>query len=309
MLLANGRFDVAVKETAARPNSRALAALFGGAIAIATSALFVKVSEAGPVSTGFWRVFLALPVLWTWAWLEQRRSAAAMTRGRLGVMALAGFFFAGDLAVWHWSIVLTTVANATLLANCAPIFVALAAWLFFRKRPTSLFLAGLATAITGMVLLLRGDFQHAGAALLGDALGIVTAMFYAAYQLTVTRARGAASTASVMAVSGTVTAFILLPIALVSGERFIPLTAYGWMLLLGLALVAQVMGQSLIAYAMAHLPATFSSVGLLLQPVIAAALAWILLGEALTALAIGGGVLVLVGIRITHAAERETSSA
>jgi drug/metabolite transporter (DMT)-like permease len=289
--------------TAARQKTLAVAALLAGAAAIGTSALFVKVSEVGPVSSAFWRVFLALPVLWLWARIESRAITRESGRADIGILLLAGFFFAGDLAVWHWSIVLTSVANATLLANCAPIFVALAAWLLYRRRPKALFLLGLATAVGGMVLLLRGDFQHRGDALLGDALGIVTAMFYAAYQLTVTRARKTLSTARIMAVSGAVTALILLPIALVSGERFLPLSAHGWLLLLGLALIAQAGGQSLIAYAMAHLPATFSSVGLLLQPVIAAALAWVLLGEALTSLAIAGAVLVLIGIRIAHAAE------
>ena len=144
----------------------------------------------------------------------------------------------------------------------------------------------------------------AEAALLGDALGLITAMFYAGYQLTVTRARDTVSTARIMAGSGLVSAAILLPIALVSGEQFLPHSAFGWWILLALALISQASGQSLIAYAMAHLPATFSSVGLLLQPVVAATLAWLLLGETLTALAIFGGILVLIGIRVAHAAER-----
>jgi drug/metabolite transporter (DMT)-like permease len=294
------------RPAAARSNSIAIAALLGGAAAIGTSALFVKVSETGPVSTAFWRVFLALPILYAWTRIDQHRSTDTVTRGNLRLMLLAGFFFAGDLAVWHWSIVLTSVANATLLANCAPIFVTLAAWLMFRRRPRALFIAGLALAMLGMALLLRGDFTHGERALLGDALGVVTAMFYAAYQLTVTRARQHASTSSIMAVSGTITALILLPLALASGERFVPLTAHGWLLLVGLALIAQAAGQSLIAYAMAHLSATFSSVGLLLQPVIAAALAWMLLGEVLTPLSIAGAMLVLLGIRIAHSADRES---
>ena len=290
------------RPAAARAHTWALVALLAGAAAIGTSALFVKVSEAGPVSTAFWRVVLALPVLFAWARLE--RPTRAVKRTDRGLLLLAGFFFAGDLAVWHWSIVLTSVANATLLANCAPIFVTLAAWVLFRHSPTLLFVAGLVTALGGMTLLLRGDFHHGGLPLLGDALGIVTAMFYAAYQLTVTRARETLSTARIMAVSGAVTALILLPIALASGERFIPVSGQGWVILVALALIAQAGGQSLIAYAMAHLPATFSSVGLLLQPVIAAALAWLLLGEALTAIGIAGAFLVLIGIRIAHTAGR-----
>jgi len=282
----------------------AIAALLAGATCIGTSALFVKVSEAGPVSTAFWRVFLALPFLWVWAWLAQR-SAAPAARGNMshGLMFAAGFFFAGDLAVWHSSIVLTSVANATLLANLAPIFVTLAAWLLWKKKPTLMFLAGLGAALAGVILLIGGDFSHTGKALLGDVLGVVTAMFYAAYQLAVTRLRGSVNTARVMAVSSVVTAALLLPLAWLSGETFFPATAAGWWKVFSLALISQVAGQSLIAYAMAHLPATLSSVGLLLQPVMAGLFAWILLGETLGAAAIAGGILVLIGIRIATLAE------
>jgi drug/metabolite transporter (DMT)-like permease len=285
-----------------RAQAFALMMLFAGATAIGTSALFVKVSEAGPVSTAFWRVFLALPFLWLWVALERRHGIGQVAPDRTLLLA-AGLFFAGDLAVWHWSIVLTSVANATLLANLAPMFVTLAAWWLFRKKPTAVFIAGLATALFGVILLIGGDFGLRGKELVGDALGVVTAMFYAGYQLTVTRLRSNTSTASVMAWSGIVTAAVLLPVALVSGEQFFPVTATGWIKLFGLALIAQVAGQSLIAYAMAHLPATFSSVGLLLQPVMAAAFAWALLGETMGIVAIFGGIMVLIGIRIAHQAE------
>jgi len=285
-------------------DTRALAALFAGAAAIASSALWVKVSEAGPVSTGFWRVFLALPVFWIWAAVDAKRAPHRLTAAESKLIVLAGFCFAGDLAVWHWSILLTTVANATLFANCAPIFVTLTAWLVLRERPGGKFLAGLAAAIAGMFLLLQGSFHAAGSALLGDLLALVTAVFYAGYQMAVSRVRAAVSTARLMAISASVTAIILLPIALASGERFVPETPTGWGLLVGLAFVSQVAGQSFIAYALAHLPGTFASVALLVQAVMAAALAWVLLGEQLGVLAIAGGVLVLIGIRIAHTAQR-----
>src|SRR5262245_64566684 len=101
-----------------RARTLALLSLFAGAACIGTSALFVKVSEAGPVSTAFWRVFLALPFLWAWAWWD-RRDASTPEASPRALLFAAGFFFAGDLAVWHSSIVLTSVANATLLANLA----------------------------------------------------------------------------------------------------------------------------------------------------------------------------------------------
>lgn len=296
---------------ASRARTLAIIALFAGATCIGTSALFVKVSEAGPVSTAFWRVFLALPFLWAWALAASRQAARQSPQGVAptphnprGLLFAAGLFFAGDLAVWHWSIVLTSVANAVLLANLAPIFVTLAAWLLWRQRPSIPFLAGLTAALTGVALMVGGDFSGSSSrALLGDALGVITALFYAAYQVTVKKLRGTVNTARIMAVSSVVTAAILLPIALLSGEVFFPLTMTGWVKVLGLALISQVAGQSLIAYALAHLPATLSSVGLLLQPVMAGMFAWILLGETLGAIAMVGAVLVLSGIRIATQAD------
>ena len=280
----------------------ALAALFAGATAIATAPLFVKVSETGPIATAFWRVFLALPPLWMWALMSEGRQHAAHLRMHRGLMMAAGIFFAGDLAVWHWSILLTSVANTTLLANLAPIFVTAVAWFVFRETPRKLFLAGLAAAIAGTLLLIGANFGHSGSASLGDALGVITAMFYAAYQITVTRLRAHVPTASLMAWSSAIMAALLLPIAWISGEQLLPQTNAGWLKLIGIALFAQVIGQSLIAWAMAHLTATFSSVGLLLQPVMATLFAWILLCEIVGPLQFAGGVLVLAGIALARQA-------
>jgi drug/metabolite transporter (DMT)-like permease len=126
-------------------------------------------------------------------------------------------------------------------------------------------------------------------------------MFYAWYLLTVKalRDRGAA-TLRLMAVTTTLTALLLLPVALASGEALVPAGARGWLILLGLAWVSHAAGQGLIAYALAHLPAAFSSVGLLFQPVMAALFAWLLLAESLVALQVAGGAIVLVGIYLAH---------
>jgi drug/metabolite transporter (DMT)-like permease len=97
-----------------------------------------------------------------------------------------------------------------------------------------------------------------------------------------------------------VCALALVPIALSSGETMLPATTTGWLTLVGLALVCQTAGQSLIAYAMAHLPASFSAVSLLLQPVLAALYAWALLGETVGALQLAGGMVILLGICVAR---------
>jgi len=277
----------------------ALGALLVGACCIALSPIFVRLAETGPTATAFWRVALAVPFLWSCYLLRERDNTGYQGKGLL--LLAAGLAFAGDLAFWHTSIKLTSVANSTLLANLASIFVTLAAWIFLRQKPTALFLAGLAAALAGVAMLVKTSLEFSATGLLGDALGVVTAMFYAAYILAVKglRDRGE-TTLRLMAVTSTLTALILFPVALASGEPMLPQTAYGWAILLGLALVSHAAGQGLIAYALAHLPATFSSVGLLLQPVIAAFFAWVLLAEPLVPLQIAGGVVVLIGIYLAR---------
>ena len=277
-----------------------LIALLAGATFIALSPIWVRVSEVGPTASAFWRVALAIPLLWP-VYLAFSRNAFPSGNARKHLLPVAGLAFAGDLAFWHWSIQLTSVANSTLLANLASIFVTLAAWLLWRQRPTAMFLAGLASALAGVGLLVRASLEFSPTALVGDGLGVVTAMFYAWYLLSVKAIRdGGASTLYLMAVTTTITALILLPVAIASGEALFPETGAGWLKLLGLAWVSHSAGQGLIAYALAHLPAAFSSVGLLSQPVMAALFAWLLLAEPLSSLQIIGGLIVLGGIYLAH---------
>jgi drug/metabolite transporter (DMT)-like permease len=274
----------------------ALAALFAGATCIALSPIWVRVADVGPTASAFWRVALAVPLLWAVAGFLPRAPAARSARERR-LLAAAGLAFAGDLAFWHWSIQATSVANATLLANLASIFVTLAAWLLWRERPRAQFVLGLALALAGVALLVRASLGFSPRALLGDGFGVITAMFYAWYLLTVKSLRDlGAATLRLMAVTTTLTAVILLPVALASGETLLPQSAAGWLVLLGLAWITHAGGQGLITYALAHLPAAFSSVGLLLQPVLAAAFAWLLLAEPLGTLQFAGGAVVLAGI-------------
>lgn len=280
--------------------SRPIAALLAGAACIGLSPIFVRLSEAGPTATAFWRVALALAPLWL-LWRFRERRAPGRYSGRWLLIGAAGFAFAGDLAFWHLSIQFTSVANATLLANLASIFVTLAAWLFLRERPKLLFLAGLGAALAGVAMLVKSSLSFSATALTGDAMGVLTAGFYAGYIFAVKalRDRGE-STLGLMATTTAVTAVLLLPAALASGEPLVPHTAWGWSMLFGVALVSHAGGQGLIAYALAHLPAAFSAVTLLLQPVLAALFAWSVLGETLAPLQLVGGLVVLAGIYLAR---------
>ncbi len=285
-----------------RSERAALLALVLGGAGIAFAPIFVRWSEVGPVSTAFWRLALAAPLMWVWtAW---ERSPRPASRRHVLRLVAPGLWFAADLGTWHWSIRFTTVANATLLANLAPVFVTLGGFVLYRRAFGRLFLAGMAVALLGMALL-AGESAGAGRdRLRGDGLGLLTAVFYASYILAISRVREDFSTVTVLAWSASAAAAVLLPLCLLTGEAFLPRTARCWLDLLGLALVSHVLGQGLVAYALRHLPASFSSVTLLVQPIGAALLAWHFFGEAMGPREALGAAVIIGGILVARAGSR-----
>jgi len=291
----------------------ALGALLMGATGIGFAPIFVRLSEVGPSATAFYRLFFALPLLWVASRFETRPGDAAggdkWGGWRAGVplklCALAGCLFAGDLAFWHWSIKLTSVANSTLLTNCAPFVVIIGGRVLFAERITGWLIFGMGLALLGATFLVGSSFQLTASHLLGDLLALTTAGFYGGYLLTIKYLRRSIPTATVMAWSGLVSCALLLLIALLSHESIRPASTRGWTILLALGLISHIGGQGLIAYALAHLPAGFSSVGLLLQPAVAALLARVLLAEGLSGLQIAGGATILLGITVASRGGRD----
>jgi drug/metabolite transporter (DMT)-like permease len=275
----------------------ALPGLILGAVLIGLAPIFVRLAGVGPTAAAFWRVFLALPVLFLLQRLTRDR-AAPRTGESTRYMWLAGLAFAGDLAVWHQSIHLTSVANSTLLTNLAPVFLTLVLHFGFGEKHAPRFWLGLALALGGAAVLMAGSLRIGPETFLGDACAIVTAMFYAAYQLLVSRGRQHFSALDVMLRSSAASAAVLLAITLATGERFWPGDAHAWTILLLLAVISHVGGQGLIAWAMAHLPASFSSVTLLVQPIAATVFAWLILGEGFGPQQVLGGAIVMAGILI-----------
>ena len=288
--------DSGVADPAAAPENWALplAALVAGALAMGLSPIFVRLAapEVGPFASAFWRVALALPFLYGWMRLE------ADLGPRLDPPTLlAGGAFAGDLLFWHLAILGTSVANATFFATTAPVFVALATWLVLRQPVGPKETGGLALCLLGGAALVAESALHAPGRLAGDAAGIVTAFFFGLYVLFTSRARQRSGAARVTFVSSSVTAAILLVVTLIGeGGGVWPASAGVWAALIGLALVSQVGGQGLLAVALGRLPAVFSSLVIFLEAVFAAGAGWLVLGETLSAVQYGGGLLILAGI-------------
>jgi drug/metabolite transporter (DMT)-like permease len=293
--------EVGVAETESAGSSRlALAALILGAVALGTSPLFVRIAETGPTATGFWRMLLALiPV---YAVIRLAPGGGRLRAGDAPAFFWPALMFGADLFFWQWAIHYTTMASATLLSNLAPVVVTLGAWLILRERITGRFLLGGAVALGGAALLMSGNAAQGERFLWGDLMGALSAVFYGAYLLFVARLRDRFSTAVLTFWYSAICAALLLPVAVLTGDRLLSETPSGWLTLFGLAFISHALGQGLIAYAFGHLPASFSSLVILIQPVVAALLGWVLLGEGQGAWQMAVGALVLAGIVVARGA-------
>tara|TARA_R110002126_G_scaffold16961_26_gene67060 strand:- start:958 stop:1878 length:921 start_codon:yes stop_codon:yes gene_type:complete len=290
---------------ALRTERIAILAVFVGAVVIAFAPILVRLSETGPSGTGFHRFLLAIPLYWAIAMTLPRSDTPGGQERPRGLrdfvlVGMAGVYLAADVAVWHYSIQMTTVANSTLLANVAPVFVVLGGWILFRTRVTRTYLIGLAAAMTGVFILSQASLSFSHDRFIGDLLGVLTAVFYAAYQMSVERLRRRFSTLTIMKYAIPVSALAMLPVAIASGDDLLPVTLAGWGFLIALAAGPQVFGQGLIAWALAHLPVAFASVSLLVQPVTAALVAWALFGENIGVQQAIGAVIVLGGIMLAR---------
>ena len=280
--------------------SKAVAALIIGVTCIGAAPILVRLSEVGPSATAFYRVAVVLPVYWLLASRDASAVRTGFHRAHLGILAATGCFFAADLCLWHWALRYTNVANSTLLTNLAPVFVLIGARTFLHEATSRGLLASVAMAMAGSAMLVASSVTLARENLFGDVLSIVTAFFYAGYLVMLKRARQGLPTAVVMAVSGLVSAPLMFIGAAAANETLLPQTGKGWLVVLALGLISHLGGQGLIAYGLAHVQAAFSAAVLLWQPVVAAILAAMVLGETLSGLQLVGGVVVLLAIYLAQ---------
>jgi drug/metabolite transporter (DMT)-like permease len=288
---------------------KALAVLVFGACIIGIGPILVRLAETGPAAAGFWRLGLALPWLAVFAALQ--RPASGVAKPRRDLLVIAGLLFAPDLACWHYGIHFTSVANATVLSNLTPILVTGVAWLMFKERPARVFLLGLTLAVGGAVLMGvakpgTGGEASGGVANphLGDVLSAATAIWYGGYFLVVREARKTASATTIMLWSSLIGTPIMLILALLLGERVVPLAAAGWAACIGLGLM-HVGGQGAIAWSLGRLPASLAAVVVLVQPVVAAGLGWVLLGERMSPVQGLGAALALAGVAVAQVSTRK----
>jgi drug/metabolite transporter (DMT)-like permease len=271
-----------------------------GVVAISTSPVLIRLAAVPALALAFWRCLAGAAVLAPFA---RRGRAGGLARGDLARLVVAGVFLAAHFALWNASLALTSVAAATTLVSCTPLFVGIGAR-FLGEAPGRRTWAGIVLATVGAVVIgvsdaVAGPVAGAGAAgasgLLGDALAFAGAAAVAVYLLIgrVVRRRLPVSTYAA-SVYGTAAA-VLFPACLLTGSSLGGYPAGSWLAVAGVVVGPQLLGHTVFNSLLTSVSATVVSVVLLLEPVGATALAWLLFGELPAAGFWVGAPLVLAG--------------
>jgi drug/metabolite transporter (DMT)-like permease len=278
----------------------AFAALILANVMLAFGPWMVRLADVGALSSAFWRLALAAPFLLLLA-RPGFRKGGGTTVPLLALLGVSGLFFAADLGVWHVSIGMTKLANATLFANMSSFLLMLYGFVLARRLPGRVHSVAVALALAGAALLMGSSYELSPKNLRGDLLALLAGLFYLFYLVAIDRARQTMGSMPVLAVATAAGALPLLLFALLLGEQVMP---GNWTPLLLLAIGSQVIGQGLLVYSVGHLSPVVVGLGLLTQPAVTATIGWFAYGERLGAADLAGGLMIAVALVLIRLPER-----
>lgn len=271
-------------------------ALAVAVMAVSTSGPLIAYAAAPALALAFWRNALATAVLVPASALTRRAELAGLWRGReVRWSVLAGFALAGHFATWMAGAQLTAVATATALAATQPVWAGAIAF-FLGDRPTRGMWMGIAAAVVGTAVATGADLSTSPRALLGDLLAVAGGLFAAIYTILGERARVQASTTSYTTICYAVCA-AALGAGCVAGR--VPLHGYAWSAWLaigGLTIGTQLLGHSMLNYALHEVSATAVSMLVMIEVPGAALISWWWLGQSPPPVAWAGIALLVSGV-------------
>ena len=274
-----------------------------GALLISFSPVLIKDAGAPGTVTAFYRLFFGTLTLIVPFTLSRIKSKEKFKTKGILIAILAGFCLATDMAMWATGIMVSNAAMPTLVGNLSPLWVGIGAFLLFKERQNSKFWIGLLIALTGVTFLMIQDLYQPDGIFKGLTLGLFAGMFYATFMLLTQIGRKYLNTISYLFISSLATTIFLGIFTYIQGIEFVGYPQKAWVLFIIMGVMIQAGAWFFINFAQGYLPASLVSATLLAQPVLAAVIAFIMLGEKLTVWQIIGGVVVVTGIYTVHFAK------
>tara|TARA_Y100000768_G_scaffold319129_1_gene254741 strand:+ start:5063 stop:5959 length:897 start_codon:yes stop_codon:yes gene_type:complete len=252
-----------------------------GAMLIGFAPIFVELSSLSPFAIGFYRMFLTIPFLFAVNYAVNKRFSFKVNNKRtILYAAFASLAFTTDLTLWHFSMTITSISNATIIVNSAPIFVAILSFIIFKEKLSKGFLLSFVITYAGIIGLIYFSNNYINGKVLGDILCLVAAFFYGIYLLIIAKLGKENSLNIIFYTTFFCCIFSVIPMV-VGGGIIFPTSNTEWLNLILLAILCQLGGQYFITHAIGKISASSGSIGLLMQPITATILAAIIFNQIL----------------------------
>jgi drug/metabolite transporter (DMT)-like permease len=258
-----------------------------GILALSTAVVLVKLSQMPPGLTAAARLLIGAIVLTPLMLMERRRSGAsrkAVTYGSVVTVALPATFLAGHFVTLFAGVRLTSVSNATLIANMMPVVMPFWLYLSMRERVNRAELVGSGLALLGLIVLAGGSVQVSLLSLNGDLLCGLSMFLAVGYLVSARRSNRRDAMFSYIVPLYLVASALCFGYSVASGElaqaAVMELDPYReGLLLLLLGVIPTAIGHSVLNVAMVYLRGQTVAVAVLGEVVLASMLAVPVLGE------------------------------
>ena len=274
----------------------AFGSLLLGASLIGLAPIFVRFSELSPSWILFYRMSLSIPMLLILNLILNNKHPLKLNSLKSYIFcAIASLAFSLDLAGWHWSIELTTISNATVMVNTAPVYVILFGVIFLNYNFSPKNLLSIIITYIGVIGLIYFSSKTGISSLVGDLISLGAGILYAVYLIIISRL-GNESALKIIFYTTVFCAFYAFIFGMIESNQSWPSNTNEWLNLIMLAILCQVSGQFFITFAMPRINIAASSIGLLMQPIVATIAGAVLFFEVLTFLQICFVIIALIGI-------------
>jgi drug/metabolite transporter (DMT)-like permease len=268
-------------------------------LAVSCSAILIKLSSSPSLVIAGYRLVITTLILLPFLRGDSLSQLRAIDRRTLGFIALSGLLLALHFGTWTASLRYTSVASSVLLVSVHPALVALVAWTLFGERSSRIAIVGLLLTLAGSAVVAGGDFRVGGQALFGDLLAFVGAVVFAGYLLIGRGTRQNMTNIGYSVPVYAICAVTLILMSLMFRQSLIAVSGRDLLIFLGLALIPTLGGHLLYNWTLRYLPAAVVSVSFLGEPVGAALLARLFLGQHIPLSTALGGIVILLGIWLT----------
>jgi drug/metabolite transporter (DMT)-like permease len=272
-----------------------------GIMAASVAAIFVRYAMNEGMPSSFiaaGRLTLSALILTPFA-LRHRAEIAGLTRTDLLLAAASGLILAIHFATWIASLEYTSVLVSVVLVGTSPLWSAILEVMFLHARLSRAVIIGLLVAFGGGILISLAEGSSTAPqnnTVFGAILSLVGAVTFAIYLVIGRRVRAKLPLVPYVWLVYGFAAIFLLILAIGSGVPFTGYSPNGYLMILLLALVPQLIGHTSFNYAVRFLTATVVGIATQVEPVSSALFAYLLFNEVPVPLQILGSTAILVGV-------------